>query len=102
MTPDETERNITQFKDAEGRIKRRPARFSIYVYDEQSPEGRPLALETRLKRGDHERGRYSVARLPREQEGGVVPVQSAQWRHGYSPDHPLRNADITDAKLVSN
>jgi len=34
----EPQRNITQSRRG-GRIKRQAARFSIYVYDEQSPEG---------------------------------------------------------------
>src|SRR5690242_13720009 len=41
-----TELSVTKFKDAEGRIKRQAARFQVYVYDDESPEGRPL------KRGD--------------------------------------------------
>src|SRR5687767_14914722 len=35
---------VKTFKDDEGRIKRQAARFQIYVYDEESPDGRPLAL----------------------------------------------------------
>ena len=31
-------------KDAKGRIKRQAARFQIFVYDGESPDGRPLRL----------------------------------------------------------
>src|SRR5437899_499783 len=45
LSPDgKSELAVATFKDAEGRIKRAAARFQIYVYDDQSPEGRPLAL----------------------------------------------------------
>ena len=42
---------VTDFKDAQGRIKRQAARFQVYVYDEKSPEGRVLKV------GDHIEGR---------------------------------------------
>ena len=43
LSPDgQSEVTVTKFKDAAGRIKRQAARFQIYVYDEDSPEGRPL------------------------------------------------------------
>src|SRR5215203_2768854 len=45
LAPDGTsEETITTFKDEKGRIKRQAARFQVYVYDEESPEGRPLRL----------------------------------------------------------
>src|SRR5262245_31974253 len=42
---------IKTFKDAEGRIKRQAARFQVYVYDEDSPKGRPLKLGDAVKGG---------------------------------------------------
>jgi hypothetical protein len=33
---------VTTFRDRQGRIKRQAARFQVFVYDEQAPEGRPL------------------------------------------------------------
>jgi hypothetical protein len=35
---------VTRFRDVQGRIKRQAARFQVFVYDERSPEGRPLRL----------------------------------------------------------
>ena len=42
---------MKKFKDSEGRIKRQAARFQIYVYDEESPEGRPLEIGASVKGG---------------------------------------------------
>jgi hypothetical protein len=35
---------VKAFKDPEGRVKRQAARFQIFVYDDSTPEGRPLAI----------------------------------------------------------
>ena len=100
LSPDGmTELPIKTFKDEEGRIKRQAARFQIWAYDEEHPKGRPLKLG-RSDRGRGERRharRYSVARVPGEQEG--VPgtnSASSKGEHGYDPSHPPRNAAITD------
>ncbi|HLK62328.1 MAG TPA: LodA/GoxA family CTQ-dependent oxidase [Bryobacteraceae bacterium] len=99
FTPDGTaERTITRFKDAEGRIKRQAARFNIYVYDEESPEGRPLAL------GDKVRGGGNHGTLVDIQWRVYLANKKAVWyqfnalagEHGYDSTHPLRNPDITD------
>ena len=37
-------RFVYHFKDADGRIKRQAARFQVFVYDDESPEGRALKL----------------------------------------------------------
>jgi hypothetical protein len=42
---------VTTFRDAQGRIKRQAARFQVFVYDEQSPEGRPLKIGDRIEGG---------------------------------------------------
>ena len=94
----ESEIAIAKFKDSEGRIKRQAARFKVYVYDDQSPEGRPLKLGDPIKGGGN--------------EGVLVDIQwqvylankkavwyefnALQGEHGYSQSHPRRNADITD------
>jgi hypothetical protein len=99
LTPDgTTERTITKFKDAEGRIKRQAARFGIYVYDEESPEGRSLAL------GDKVRGGGNYGTLVDIQWRVYLANKKAVWyqfktlsgEHGYDAKHPLRNPDITD------
>ena len=99
LTPDgTTERTITSFKDAEGRIKRQAARFNVYIYDETSPEGRPLAL------GDPVEGGGNHGTLVDIQWRVYLANKKAVWyqfdalsgEHGYDAEHPLRNPDITD------
>ena len=52
LSPDgKTELRVKTFKDDEGRIKRQAARFQIYVYDDESPEGRPLKLGDPIEGG---------------------------------------------------
>ena len=98
MSPDgKSEAAVTRFKDAEGRIKRQAARFQIYAYDEDHPEGRLLHLGDQIEGGGN--------------AGTLVDIQWRVWlankksvwytfsglegEHGYSDTHPLRNADIT-------
>src|ERR1700686_5584027 len=47
----ESEKRIKTFKDAEGRVKRQAARFQVWVYDDESPQGRPLKLGDRVEGG---------------------------------------------------
>ena len=100
LSPDGgTECPITKFKDAQGRIKRQAARFHIYVYDEQNPEGRPL------KFGDQIEGGGNHGTLVDIQWRVYLANKKAVWyefnalagEHGYSDKHPRRNADITDS-----
>ena len=52
MTPDGmSEVRIASFKDAQGRMKRQAARFQIWAYDEESPQGRPLKLGDKIEGG---------------------------------------------------
>ena len=89
---------ISKFKDAEGRIKRQAARFQVFVYDEESPEGRPLAIGNPIAGG----GNHGT--LVNIQWRVYLANKKACWyqfkqlegEHGYLDDHPLRNASITD------
>jgi hypothetical protein len=97
LGPDGGERTIETFKDAEGRVKRQAARFQVYVYDEESPEGRPLRV------GKDEIGGGG-------NQGTLVDIEWRVWlankkpswyafkqlegEHGYAPGHPKRNPDI--------
>src|SRR4051812_47205810 len=42
---------VTNFRDAQGRIKRQAARFQVFVYDDESPDGRPLKIGDRVEGG---------------------------------------------------
>jgi hypothetical protein len=87
---------VTDFKDAQGRIKRQAARFQVYVYDEKSPEGRAIKI------GDHIEGGGNAGTLVDIQWQVYVANKKASWyefketqgEHGYADDHPLRNSGV--------
>jgi hypothetical protein len=89
---------VTTFRDGQGRIKRQAARFRVFVYDETSPEGRPLKI------GDPIEGGGNRGTLIDVQWQAYVANKKACWyefdttvgEHGYPPDHPLRNADVDE------
>ncbi|HEU0297933.1 MAG TPA: LodA/GoxA family CTQ-dependent oxidase, partial [Longimicrobium sp.] len=97
LTPDgKAEQTVTTFKDARGRVKRQAARFQVYVYDDESPEGRPLELGAWIGGGGN--------------QGTLVDIEWRVWlankkaswyefeqldgEHGYEKDHPRRNPDV--------
>jgi hypothetical protein len=92
---------VTNFKDAQGRIKRQAARFQVYVYDDDdktSPEGRPLKI------GDYIEGGGNAGTLVEIQWQVYVANKKACWYEfketqgevGYDDDHPRRNAAVPD------
>jgi hypothetical protein len=97
LAPDGTELPVATFKDDEGRIKRQAARFQIYVHDDESPDGRPLAI------GDPVSGGGNQGVLIDIQWRAYVANKKASWyefqqlsgEHGYAPDHPRRNPQVT-------
>jgi hypothetical protein len=88
---------VTKFKDAEGRIKRQAARFQVFVYDAESPYGRPLKI------GDHVEGGGNSGKLVDIQWQVYVANKKACWyefketqgEHGYPNDYPQRNGNVT-------
>src|SRR5437763_1108457 len=94
-----TELPVATFKDEEGRMKRQAARFQIWAYDDESPNGRPLKL------GDPIEGGGNAGTLIDIQWRVYLANKKSAWydflqlqgEHGYDPNHPLRNAAITDA-----
>lgn len=88
---------VTTFRDRQGRIKRQAARFQVFVYDEDSSEGRPLKLGDKIEGGGN---RGTLAAIHWQV---YVANKKACWfefdatlgEHGYSPNHPRRNADVT-------
>lgn len=93
-----TYQRVSTFKDAQQRIKKQAAKFTLYVYDEQNPNGRPI------KPGDEVIGVGSKGKLVDIEWTVWLANKKASWyqfdqlegEHGYQADHPLRNADITD------
>jgi hypothetical protein len=99
MSPDGlSDQTITTFKDAEGRIKRQAARFQIFVFDDESPQGRPLKI------GDQISGGGNQGTLIDIQWQVYIANKKSMWyrfqqlegEHGYASTHARRNADITD------
>src|SRR6267143_2880877 len=99
LSPDgESELTITKFKDVQGRIKKQAARFQIYLYDGQSPEGRPLKIGDPIKGG----GNHGVL-VDIEWQVYLANKKSVWYQfdalageRGYGNNHQRRNADIAD------
>ena len=98
LSPDgKTELTISAFKDAQGRMKRQAARFQIWAYDDESPDGRPLKL------GDHIEGGGNAGTLIDIQWRVYLANKKSSWyefkqlegEHGYASTHARRNASIT-------
>ncbi|WP_034156989.1 LodA/GoxA family CTQ-dependent oxidase [Sphingomonas sp. ERG5] len=91
---------VKKFKDGKGRIKRQAARFQIYVYDEQSPEGRPLKLKDGIEGGGNQgtlvdiQWRVQLA----NKKAAWYTFDGLRGEVGYPSDAPLRNPTITDAQ----
>jgi hypothetical protein len=93
-----TELPVRTFKDDQGRIRRQAARFQVWAYDDDSPEGRPLEL------GDPVEGGGNAGTLVDIQWRVYLANKKASWytfeqangEHGYAPDHPRRNAAVTE------
>lgn len=93
-----TEAVIKRFKDGEGRIKRQAARFQIYVYDDENPKGRPLNLGDQIKGGGNHGTLVDIQWQVylANKKSSWYEFQQTEGEHGYTNDHPRRNADITD------
>ena len=89
---------VKSFKDQQGRIKRQAARFQVFVYDDDNPDGRPLKI------GDAVEGGGNHGKMIDIQWRVYLANKKASWYefnaragvHGYSDKHPRRNADIVD------
>lgn len=95
---DGTEKTTSTFKDSEGRVKRQGARFKVFVYDRESPNGRELKRDNEV--------------VGPEAKGKLVDIEWTVWlankkavwyqfqelagERGYAPRHPLRDAKVTD------
>jgi len=88
VSPDgTTELTVKTFKDDEGRIKRQAARFQIYVYDDESPEGDRSRSAIR-SRGAATRARWwtcSGASIWRTRRPPWYEFQQQDGEHGYNP-----------------
>ncbi|QNQ08963.1 LodA/GoxA family CTQ-dependent oxidase [Sphingomonas alpina] len=89
---------VKTFKDSKGRIKRQAARFQIYVYDEEHPDGRPLKLNEAIEGGGNQgtlvdiQWRVQLA----NKKAAWYTFDGLRGEVGYPSDAPLRNPTITD------
>jgi hypothetical protein len=91
------EQPARSFRDGDGRIKRQAARFELYVYDRDSPAGRPLRLGDRVAGGGNEGTLIDVqwrVHLANKKSAWYA-FRQLEGEHGYAPGHPRRNADVT-------
>jgi L-Lysine epsilon oxidase N-terminal/L-lysine epsilon oxidase C-terminal domain len=90
------EQPATKFKDDEGRIKRQAARFGVWVYDDENPDGRPLRLGDPIAGGGNQgtlidiQWRVHLA----NKKASWYEFRQLEGEHGYQPDHPRRNGQV--------
>lgn len=99
LSPDgTTEQTITKFKDSQGRIKRQAARFHLYVYDSDSPAGRPLKIGDPIKGGGNHGTLVDIVWQVylSNKKASWYEFDALKGEHGYGEKHKRRNADITD------
>ncbi|HEX8907415.1 MAG TPA: LodA/GoxA family CTQ-dependent oxidase, partial [Longimicrobiaceae bacterium] len=93
------EQRVSRFKDAEGRIRRQAARFGVWVYDDDSPEGRPLKIGDPIAGGGNHgtlidiQWRVHLA----NKKASWYEFQQLQGEHGYEAGHPRRNPQVQGA-----
>lgn len=106
VVKDGQEQPIGKFKDEQGRIKRQAARFRVFVYDEQSPEGRELQVGDKIEYVKQKTGQRIVGTVTDIAWQVYLANKKASWydfqqldgEHGYAASHPRRNANVTDAQ----
>jgi hypothetical protein len=105
LNADGTEQPVTKFKDDEGRVKRQAARFRVYGYDDDSKEGKELQVGDQITVVLQRSGQTMLGEVQDIRWTVYLANKKASWyefqqldgEHGYGPEHPLRNADVTDA-----
>jgi L-lysine epsilon oxidase-like protein len=89
---------VTNFRDADGRIKRQAARFQVFVYDDASPDGRPLKIGDRVEGGGNAGTLIDIEWqvYVANKKACWYAFDTTQGEHGYPDGYPRRNADVTD------
>ncbi len=105
------EQPVKQYKDASNRIRRQAARFRIFVYDDDSPNGREIKLGDTVSAvqlaGPRKSAQLFTGKLldilwtvyPANKKSSWYEFQQLEGEHGYSASHPLRNAAVTNPDL---
>lgn len=104
VNSDGQEQPITNFKDGQQRVRRQAARFRVYVYkDENDREGKEVEIGQTISMVNPKSGQMMTGEVVDIEWTVYLANKKACWyefretqgEHGYAPDHPLRNADIT-------
>lgn len=102
---DGNEQPISSFKDSQRRVLRQAARFRVFTYDAAHPTGQELKVGDQIDVVNQKSGQVRTGKVTDIQWTVYLANKKASWyefqqldgEHGYAPDHPLRNADITGA-----
>jgi hypothetical protein len=100
---------VTRFKDEAGRIMRQAARFRVFVYDDRSPDGREVSIGDEFDIVAPRTGQLLIVRIDDIKWTVYLANKKSSWykfeetngEHGYDsdhPDHPLRNAHVTNTE----
>lgn len=97
---------VTDFKDAELRILRQAARFRVLVYDDKSPGGREVLIGDQVDIVNKRNGQLLTVQITdilwtaylANKKSSWYTFDETQGEHGYTADHALRNADITNGE----
>lgn len=104
LNPDGTEQPVTKFKDNHGRVKRQAARFRVYGYDDDFKQGKEIEAGDQITVVNQKSGQTMVGQVKDIQWTVYLANKKASWyefqqldgEHGYGPNHPLRNADVSN------
>jgi hypothetical protein len=100
------EQRVSQFKDGGGAIRRQAARFRVFVYgDPNAPDGREITIGETLEIVTAQRQLQRVVidditwtAYLANKKASWYAFQETAGEHGYAPNHPLRNADVTSTQ----
>ena len=104
VNSDGVEQPITQFKDDQQRVRRQAARFRVYAYeDENDRAGKEVEIGQTISMVNPKNGQLMTGEVVDIEWTVYLANKKACWyefketqgEHGYAPDHPLRNSDIT-------
>jgi hypothetical protein len=94
VLPDGKEFTPADFRDREGRLRRQGERFAVYRYADDDPGS---AVPARPGEDGVERIEWTVHLANKKASWYEFFVGAGET--GYSPEHPLRNASVTDPRL---
>ena len=87
--PDGSPFGPTDFRSTDGAVRRQAARFRLFRFDAEHPEGVPVDLDS-----DGIASVEWTVHVANKKASWYI-FQTNSGEHGYLPDHPLRNADVT-------